>query len=243
MKTTVVIPARLGSTRLPRKMLADLGGRPVLWHTWTQVKKMVRADEILILTDADEIYDAAKSWGASVLMTSAMCSCGTERAFSVLNELQGDFILLVQGDEPFIDPQLPDLIVTEGERVSCDIITPIFPLKKLEEIQNPNIVKVVRQKSGEALYFSRSAIPYIRGTDPEKWVESHTFFGHLGIYGYQRSFLEKYGTILSSSLEKAESLEQLRFLEAGYTIQTILVNHRSIAIDTPQDLQNARELL
>ncbi len=243
MKCSVVIPARLGSTRLPRKVLADLGGKPVLWHTWNQVMAMDKLDEVVVATDDAEILEVAQAWGAKVVMTDPACTCGTERIASILDTLQGDLILNVQADEVFINPKLLDALVEEGSLGKADIVTPVFQIERTEELFNPNLVKAVLNKQGQALYFSRSTVPHVRGEAPESWISQHCFYGHVGVYAYQRKVLKDYAKLPSSVLESMERLEQLRFLESGYRIQTIPTDYHSIAIDTQQDLEQASRLI
>ena len=240
---SVVIPARLASTRLAGKILADLGGKPVLRHVWEHVSQMHLANEIHIATDAEQVRQEAQSWGASVFMTSPECRSGTERIVSILDQLKGKFILNVQGDEPFIDPALLDALIERWQATQCELVTPVFQIHKMDELFNPNIVKVVRGSDGRALYFSRSAIPYVRGIPQEKWLEKNTFWGHLGVYGFSKKILETYPSIAVGKLEQLESLEQLRLVEAGYSFQTIETAYRSVAIDTPEDLEKARQLI
>lgn len=243
MKTSVVIPARLGSTRLPKKVLAKLNGKSIVWHVWNQVSKMKLADEIFVATDAEEVVQEVTSWGGKSLMTSPDCQTGTERVASVLDKLSGDLILCVQGDEPFVDPFMLDAMVEEVAISKPDIITPVFPIKEADELFNPNVVKVVRAPSGKAIYFSRSPIPYVRGHDEEHWLSHHVFWGHIGVYGYQRFVLNNYHNLPESQLAKTESLEQLQFLENDYKIQTIETSKRTIAIDVAADLEAAEKYI
>jgi 3-deoxy-manno-octulosonate cytidylyltransferase (CMP-KDO synthetase) len=242
MNVSVVIPARLASTRLPRKVLADLGGRPVLRHVWERVARMRRATEVLVATDSEEVAEVVAGWGGQFVMTSPACRSGTERIASMLDGLHGDFILNVQGDEPFIEPKLLDSLVERFASAGGDIVTPVYRIHDSAMLANPAVVKVVRAGDGSALYFSRSAIPYLRGVPVEQWAERGAYWGHLGVYGYARAVLARYPTLPESALEAAESLEQLRFLEAGYRIQTVETDYHAVAIDTPADLERARAL-
>jgi 3-deoxy-manno-octulosonate cytidylyltransferase (CMP-KDO synthetase) len=243
MRAVALIPARLGSTRLPGKMLADLGGRPLLWHVWQQVGKTTRFAGRYILTDAGEIRDAAEGWGAAVLMTSPDCQSGTERIVSVLDRIDAEFIVNVQGDEPLVDPGLLDALVERWRRTGDDLLTPVYRLRDAADLRNPDVVKVVRAADGRALYFSRSAVPCVRDLPLEAWPQAHPFWGHVGVYGYRRRVLAGYGSLPPSALEAAERLEQLRFLEAGYTIQTIEAAYRPVAVDTAEDLERVRQLV
>lgn len=243
MIVEVVIPARLASTRLPRKVFADLNGQPLLWHVWQRAECMQRASKVFVATDAEEVRQAVESWGGKALMTSPQCGSGTERIVSALDRLQGDFILNVQGDEPLIEPALLDALVRAREENGWDLVTAVYPLTQLEDLLNPNVVKVVRAVDGRALYFSRSPVPYVRDLPQARWLEKPIYWGHVGVYGYRREVLEAYPSLPASSLEGAERLEQLRFLEAGYSIQAIETGYRPVAVDTAEDLENVRRIL
>jgi len=243
MKHIVVIPARLSSTRLPRKVLADLGGHPLIWHVWQRVKQAKKIDQIFIATDSDEVAEAANGFGAQVLMTSPNCQSGTERLASVMDQLNGDLILNVQGDEPLVDPGMLDAMVERWQAQPCDLITPVYRITELADLLSPNIVKVARAASGQALYFSRSPIPYLRDVPQQQWLEKARFWGHIGVYGYRRDVLAKYYELPVSLLEKMEKLEQLRFLEAGMTILTMETEYRSVCVDTQEDLERVRGLI
>lgn len=241
MKTSVIIPARYASTRFPGKLLALLNGKAVLWHTLQAVRGMKLADEICVLTDDNRILESVSSWGASAIMTPPHCRSGMERAASVIKQLKGDIILNVQGDEPLVDPKALDAILEAAKNTQAPILTPIYPLENQEHLFDPNLVKVVINQKGQALYFSRSTIPFLRDVAKEDWFNNHTFYGHIGIYACKRSVLENYPNIPPSPLETAENLEQLRFMDYGYSIQTFITKP-SIGIDTPADLERAQLL-
>ncbi len=241
---TVVIPARLASTRLPRKVLLDLGGKPVIQHVWEKVSQMKRARAVVIATDSDEVVAAAKAFGADVRLTSPQCRNGTERLVELMQGgLEGDFFLNVQGDEPFIAPVLLDSLVLRREQTACDLVTAVYAIKEAKQLQDPNLVKVARAQDGHAIYFSRSPIPYLRGEPIESWCQKRPYWGHLGVYGYSRKALEIYPTLEIGGVESAESLEQLRFLEKNMSFQTVETDYHAVAIDTPEDLEHARALL
>jgi len=239
----VLIPARLASTRLPRKVLADIHGQPLIWHVWSRVRQARRISEVYVATDSAEVKAVVEGWGGRVLMTSPDCRSGTERIASCVREVEGELILNVQGDEPLVDPAMLDALVERWQAAPADLITPVFRIHSTDELVNPNIVKVVRAQSGEALYFSRSPIPFVRDVLQEQWLERHPFWGHIGVYGYRRAVLENYSSLPVSPLETAESLEQLRFLEAGYRFQTVETDYRPVAVDVPADLERVRALL
>jgi 3-deoxy-manno-octulosonate cytidylyltransferase (CMP-KDO synthetase) len=176
-------------------------------------------------------------------MTSPDCQSGTERIASVIDQLDGELILNVQGDEPLMDPGMLDTLVARWQSVPCDLIAPVFPIKTIEEIQSSNVVKVARASDGRALYFSRSPIPFLRDLPFDSWVQHGTFWGHIGVYGYNRTVLANYYELPLSTLEKMEKLEQLRFLEAGYSIQTVETDYRPNSVDIADDLERVRKLL
>lgn len=243
MRFLVVIPARLGSTRLPRKVLADIHGHPLIWHVWQRVRQAQHIAEVHVATDSPEVQAVVEAFGGQVLMTSPDCRSGTERLATCLDRVDAEYIINVQGDEPLVDPAMLDALVARWEEAPADLITPVFRIRALEEVFNPNIVKVARASSGEALYFSRSPIPFVRDLPQEEWLSRHTFWGHVGVYGYRRDVLEAYPSLPVSPLEAAESLEQLRFLDAGYRFQTVETDYRPIAVDVPADLDRVRQIL
>jgi 3-deoxy-manno-octulosonate cytidylyltransferase (CMP-KDO synthetase) len=240
IKATVAIPARIESTRLPRKMLLDLEGKSVLQHTWERVIQMKNAASVIVVTDDIDISTAAHGWGAQVLMSSPDCENGTARIASVIDELQGELILNVQGDEPFVDPKMLDGLVDRWNAFSSDLVTSVYPICTLEELTSFSVVKVARAHTGQVLYFSRSAIPHVRDVPMDQWLAKGKFWGHIGVYGFKREVLSTYPQLPPSPLEKLESLEQLRFLEAGYTFQTFEATQKPLAIDFLEDLEQAR---
>jgi 3-deoxy-manno-octulosonate cytidylyltransferase (CMP-KDO synthetase) len=243
VQVVAVIPARLASTRIPRKVLVDINGKPLLWYVWHQVRKAKGIRKIFIATDSDEVTTVVRDWGGNVLTTSSSCRSGTERIASAISQIGGDFILNIQGDEPLIDPELLESTVRAWKRVGGDVITPVYRLKETAQLLDPNIVKVVRSSKGRALYFSRSPIPHLRGEPVESWLEHQAYWGHVGVYGYRRDVLEGYFSLPPSDLESAERLEQLRFLEAGCEVMTFETKHHSIAINTPEDLDRVRAII
>ena len=243
MSIVVAIPARLASTRLPRKVLLDLGGKPVVRHVWEQVKRMKTADRVVVLADSLEVQAAATKFGAEVVMTDPACASGTERLASVLGQLPGDFYLNVQGDEPFVEPALLDALVARWRATKCELVTAVARVKHAEQLMNPNCVKVVRAGDGRAVYFSRSPVPHLRGVPVEFWTERETFWSHIGVYGYDRATLAGYAALPVTAIERIESLEQLRFVEHGLRIQTVETEYHPVAIDTAEDLERARHLL
>lgn len=239
----IVIPARLGSTRLPNKVLADISGHPLIWHVWQRVSRVKSAVQIIIATDAEQVSQVATAFGAKVMMTSSDCQSGTDRIASLLPQLACDFILNVQGDEPLIDPLMLDSLIARWQEQPCDLLTPVFRIRDGVDLHNPNIVKVARTQDGRALYFSRSPIPFVRDLPPDRWLEANLFWGHIGVYGYRPEILAAYPSLPISPLERVEKLEQLRFLEAGYVFHTVETSYRPIAVDVVEDLEKVRKLL
>lgn len=240
---TLCIPARIASTRLPRKVLLDLGGKPVVQHVWERAKQVRQADRVLLLTDSDEVAAVARGFGAEVILTSPDCPSGTARIASVIERIPGDFFLNVQGDEPFIQPALLDGLITHWQETRCPLVTAVARITSTERLLAPSVVKVVRAESGAALYFSRSPLPHLRGVDPAEWVDRRDYWVHIGVYGYDRATLVGYAQLAPTELEATESLEQLRFLAHGFTFQTVITDYHPVAIDTAEDLAVARRLL
>lgn len=238
-KTAIIIPARWASSRLPGKPLLELAGKPLVQHVWERCRKVREAEEVIIATDDMRIAEAAFAFGADVALTSAKHPSGTDRIAEVAKKLAGiDIIVNVQGDEPFIEPALiRRLIEVLQKEKSLSMSTAACPLAP-GELENPNCVKVVTGLSGDAIYFSRSAIPCDRDgdTDPAR-------FRHLGIYGYRRKFLLDFVKWKQTPLEKSEKLEQLRALEHGAKIRVIKTKAAGPGVDTAEDAKNAAKLL
>lgn len=238
-----VIPARYASTRFPGKPLADIGGMSMIERVWRRASAARCISTLIIATDDERILEHCSGFGARVMMTSAVHPTGTDRCAEVLQNTQGDFSALIniQGDEPFIDPAsidaLGDCILQEG----ADIATLVTPLRYTEELRSANTVKVVCDRKGKALYFSRQAIPHVRGLVIDEWLSVQKYYRHIGLYAYRSTVLPLLGAMGQSELEKAESLEQLRWLENGLTVYTRSVDSHSISVDTPDDLDRARE--
>ena len=243
MSVTLCIPARLASTRLPRKVVLDLGGKPVVQHVWERARRVRQADRVVLLTDAEEVAAVARGFGAEVLMTDPACPSGTARMASIIDRLPGDFFLNVQGDEPFIQPELLDGLITRWKETRCPLVTAVSRIATAERLHAASVVKVVRAENGEAIYFSRSPIPHLRGVDPAEWVARRDYWVHIGVYGYDRATLAGYAQLSPTELEATESLEQLRFLAHGKTFQTVVTDYHPVAIDTPEDLAVARGMV
>lgn len=243
MKTIIVIPARLASSRLPNKVLAEIGGQPMLWHVYQRCLKVTKAKAIHIATDSAEVARLVRGWGGQVWLTDPACESGTARIVSILDKLEGDIIVNVQGDQPFLDPKVIDQLIAVFERTIPlpDIATPACLLTN-DRIFDSNVVKVVMRYDGYALYFSRNPIPYVRDVEATQWLNMTSFWGHIGIYGYRRQVLEEYDSLPDSPLEQAEKLEQLRFLQAGKSIFIVETSQFPLSVDTPTDLEKARAI-
>lgn len=246
MKFIGVIPARYASTRFPGKPLAILGGKTVIQRVYEQVSSVLK--EAYVATDDDKIFNTVKQFGGKVVMTSPNHKSGTDRIEEAVQKIGGHFdvVINVQGDEPFIHrSQLEEII-----RCFDDPQTQIATLGKsfvkeqgFEAMENPNSPKIVVDNCGYAMYFSRSVIPFVRGKEKDSWLDSYPYLKHLGIYAYRTNVLHEITQLPQSSLELAESLEQLRWLQNGYRIKVGLTNVETIGIDTPEDLQRAEEFL
>ena len=244
MKFVGIIPARYASTRFPGKPLALLGGKTVIQRVYEQVKECF--DDLYVATDDQRIADCVKGFGGNVVMTSENCKNGTERCLEAYRNLgmDCDVVVNIQGDEPFIQRTQVEALMACFDSEETDIATLVKPFEKedgLERLECPNSPKVVMNMDGFAIYFSRSVIPYLRGVDKSEWLDKHTFYKHLGIYAYRVKALGEITTLAPSPMETAESLEQLRWLENGYKIKVGVTNIETIGIDTPEDLERAKE--
>ena len=244
MRILGIIPSRYASTRFHAKPLVDIGGKSMVQRVYEQAKKSALLNEVVVATDHKEIFEHVKGFGGEVCMTGVNHASGTDRCFEALM-LQGekfDYVINIQGDEPFIQPAQIDLLASKLDG-KTEIATLTKRIEKMEDLLNPNLVKVVFNLYQEALYFSRSPIPYIRNAHQNIWLDEFKFYKHIGMYGYRTDILEKITTLPVSHLEKAESLEQLRWLENGYSIAIAETSTETFGIDTPDDLQKAIESL
>ncbi|NBW36882.1 MAG: 3-deoxy-manno-octulosonate cytidylyltransferase [Cytophagia bacterium] len=240
MKILGVIPARFASTRFPGKPLVDVAGKTMVQRVYEQVKKATLVSDVVVATDDVRIMDHVQSFGGKAVMTSATHPSGTDRCFEAYQLMNDEFnyVINIQGDEPFIRPEQIDLLAAllNGETY---IATLVKELKDQESLFNPNVVKAVVSLSGKALYFSRSPIPHARNSKEDVWLSQHKYFKHIGMYAYRTDVLEALTKLPVSPLEKIESLEQLRWLDNGYEILTTETKSETIGIDTPEDLQKA----
>ena len=243
MKFIAIIPARYASTRFPGKPLAMLGGKTVIQRVYEQTTAIL--DEAYVATDDERIYQAVESFGGKAIMTRADHKSGTDRLEEAATKIgtNADVIINIQGDEPFIQTSQIETLMHLFDDPTTQIGTLGKPFESIEAINNPNSPKIVCDRRGFALYFSRSVIPYVRGAEPTTWLEHFPYLKHLGIYAYRREVLHEVTQLPQSSLEKAESLEQLRWLENGYRIRVGLTNVETVGIDTPEDLQRAEDFL
>ena len=243
MTFMAIIPARYASTRFPGKPLAVLGGKTVIQRVYEQVSSIL--DEVYVATDDKRIYDCVTGFGGRAVMTREDHKSGTDRIEEAVEKIQSsaDVIINVQGDEPFIQPSQIKNLMELFDTPDTQIGTLGKPFESIEAIENPNSPKIVTDNRGFALYFSRSVIPYIRGKERSEWFGEYPFLKHLGIYAYRREVLKEVTLLPQSSLEKAESLEQLRWLQNGYRIRVGLTDVETVGIDTPEDLKRAEEFL
>ncbi len=243
MTAVVAIPTRLQSTRFPRKVLADIFGQPMLWHVYQAVAKARSISEVWVLSDSQEVLDAADGRGAKTMITSEDCPSGTDRIASVMDSLNAEIIVNVQADEPLIDPGVIDRLVAELEKSDADVATPVYPVHTIEEINNSNLVKVVRAHDGSALYFSRSPVPHVRDADQADWPAQAQFWGHAGVYAYRNRVLREFPTLPEGRLERVEKLEQLRLLESGRKFLAVEIDYRPQAVDVPEDLEAVKKTM
>ncbi|WP_424244702.1 3-deoxy-manno-octulosonate cytidylyltransferase (CMP-KDO synthetase) [Elusimicrobium posterum] len=240
MKDTIIaIPARYGSTRLKAKVLKEIAGKSIIEHVW---RAALKADcgEVIIATESPVIVEHCASFGAKAVLTSEDCQSGTDRIYEAVKDRSESFIINLQGDEPFVDPEtikgVAKLLTQDAE---TDIATACYPTLDEEKINNPNAVKAVLSKGNRALYFSRCPVPYKRDLTPE--VASVPYHIHCGIYGYKKAALKRFVQLPQSNLEQLEKLEQLRALEDGMVIKSIIIPSTGPAIDTAEDLAAAEE--
>jgi 3-deoxy-manno-octulosonate cytidylyltransferase (CMP-KDO synthetase) len=243
-----IIPARYASTRFPGKPLALIGGKPMIQRVYDQAKKAL--ETVIVATDDDRIFDCVRSFGGEVVMTRSDHKCGTDRCLEAVERLATSnerlVVINIQGDEPFIQPEQIEAIKSCFEDSATQIATLVKPFTEadsLADLENPNTPKVAIAPDGSALLFSRSVIPYLRGIDKADWLKQGKHFRHIGMYAYRVEVLKEITQLPQTPLEKAESLEQLRWLENGYKIKVSVCKTASIGIDTPEDLKKAEAFL
>jgi 3-deoxy-manno-octulosonate cytidylyltransferase (CMP-KDO synthetase) len=251
MRHLVAVPARLESSRLPGKVMADIGGQSMLQRVLARCALALAPEAVVLCTDSPALVEAAEGWGHRAILTAPECRSGSERIASVVEGLAALIgapldqlvVINVQGDQPFIDPAVIDAMAAAFEARSPvpEVLTPVYRMGA-EKVHNPNVVKTLVAADGRALYFSRSAIPHVRDVDPDAWHAHAPYWGHVGIYGYRADVLGRWATLPTSPLEEIEKLEQLRLLEAGIGIGTFPVEGESLSVDTPEQLEEARRM-
>lgn len=237
MRILGIIPARYASTRFPGKPLIQIHGKSMIQRVYEQSVKASGLSEVIVATDDDRIADEVKRFGGNFVMTSAQHQSGTDRCAEVAAVFpEFDAVLNIQGDEPYIDPKQIELLISCFEDKEVHLATLIKEIHTEEELFNVNIPKVLLDHKQQAVYFSRQTIPFLRGVEKDNWLHKHQFYKHIGIYAYTYVALQAITKLQPSTLELAESLEQLRWIENGYRIQTRVTDMETIAIDSPEDL-------
>jgi 3-deoxy-manno-octulosonate cytidylyltransferase (CMP-KDO synthetase) len=232
-----IIPARYASTRFPAKALVDIGGKSMIQRVYEQSAKATQLDQVIVATDDERILNHVLDFGGKAVMTSENHHSGTDRCYEALIKTEGlyEYVINIQGDEPFISPEPIDRLaeVLTGD---TELATLVKIIDNDEILFNPNVPKAVLNKRNEVMYFSRQTIPYLRNKETQEWLSSHVFYKHIGIYAYRTDVLAQITKLPVSSLEKAEALEQLRWLENGYAIKAVITSDDSHGVDTPDDL-------
>lgn len=246
MKFAAIIPARYASTRFPGKPLADMNGKCMIQRVYEQVKKCI--PDVYVATDDNRIADAVTQFGGNAIMTSDKHRSGTDRCYEALTKINGTFdaVINIQGDEPFIKPEQIKAIMACFDTPETEIATLVRPFTEddgFDALFNSNSPKVILNKKGEAIYFSRSIIPYIRNFKHTEWLKHHVFYKHIGMYAYRSDILKEITALPQTPLEIAESLEQLRWIENGYKIKVGITTQETIGIDTPEDMEKALKFL
>lgn len=250
MKFIGIIPARYASSRFPGKALFVIEGKTMIQRVYEQALKTATLSELLVATDDKSIENHVRKFNGNVVMTSSGHTCGTDRcceAFSLINSdgkySDDDVVINIQGDEPCINPLQIDLVASCFKNNEVKIATLVRKLDAVEDLISPGVMKVVIDKNKRAMYFSRSPIPYFRGLEQQQWIKKHTYYQHIGIYAYRVSALGEINNLKQSPLEKAEVLEQLRWMENGYHIHVELTNHASHSVDFPADVAKIIKLI
>jgi len=245
-KIVGIIPSRYASTRFPAKPLAKIGGMSMIQRVYEQCKKATSLNRVVVATDHEAIANEVQSFGGEYVMTDVNHHSGTDRCYEAYTLLKEpfDYVINIQGDEPFIQPEQIDLLANLLNGKQVEIGTLVNPVESIEDFHNPNVVTVTKNIHDEAMYFSRSPIPFFRNSaDLAAWLVQHPYYRHVGIYAYRTDILAELDQLAPSALEKAESLEQLRWLENGYRIKVGLSSYKSMGVDTPEDLEKAEEFL
>lgn len=239
-----IIPARYASTRFPGKPLIDILGKSMIQRVYEQAEKSCLLTEVVVATDDERIYKHVESFGGNVVYTKEEHPSGTDRCFEAFQNVEGDFdyVINIQGDEPFIDPTQIDLLCEVCDGMT-ELATLMIPVDSHEVLFDRGEVKITLNSNMEALYFSRMVIPFIKGQPETEWHKHHTYYRHVGMYAYRRDVLEQVTKLEPSSLEKAESLEQLRWLENGFKVKCAITQFDSHCVDTPEDIAKVIRLM
>lgn len=250
MKFIGIIPARYASSRFPGKALFVIEGKTMIQRVYEQAKKSIILDDLFVATDDVSIENHVKNFGGKAIMTSPDHLCGTDRcheAFHIINKdgkyNDEDVVINIQGDEPLINPEQIEKVGSCFRNKDVGIATLVRKMDNTDDLQSPSVMKVVCDKNKRAMYFSRSPIPYFRGLDQSQWLKKHNYYQHIGIYAYKASVLNEIQVLPPSSLEQAESLEQLRWLENGYSIHVEITEHSSHSVDVPNDIIKIIQIL
>jgi 3-deoxy-manno-octulosonate cytidylyltransferase (CMP-KDO synthetase) len=247
MRFLGIIPARYASTRFPGKPLVDIAGKMMIQRVYERAAQVL--EEVWVATDDTRIEEAVKGFGGKVVMTSEACPSGTDRCreaaerITATTERSFDVVVNIQGDEPFLHPEMLEKLTSCFDDEKADIATLANPAIYKEDLFNPSEAKVVFDKNRDALYFSRSPVPYVMEVDEADWLKHHTFYKHVGVYAYKMDVLRKITELPVSSLEATERLEQNRWLENGFRIRVEITDHESVPVDTPEDLKRIQRLL
>ncbi len=247
MKFLGVIPARYASTRFPGKPLVEIAGKPMIQRVYERAAEAL--EEVWVATDDARIREAVEAFGGRVVMTSEDCPSGTDRCREAAEKITAttnrsfDVVINIQGDEPFLHPEMLEKLKRCFDDGTADIATLVNPVVHLEEIFNPSEAKVVFDRGRDALYFSRSPVPYVMEAEEKDWLARHTFYKHVGVYAYRMEALRKIAELEVSPLEAAERLEQNRWLENGYRIRVEITEHESVPVDTPEDLERVQRMI
>jgi 3-deoxy-manno-octulosonate cytidylyltransferase (CMP-KDO synthetase) len=237
-----IIPARYASTRFPAKALADIGGKSMIRRVYEQAMQAGKLSKVIVATDDQRIMDHVLDFGGQAVMTSENHQSGTDRCYEALTKTEGqyDYVINIQGDEPFISPEPIDALANELNGIT-ELATLVKIIDQEDLLFNVNVPKAVLNVRKEIMYFSRQTIPYIRNRETAEWLTNHTFYKHIGIYAYRSDVLEALTRLPVSALEQAEALEQLRWLENGYAIKAVITNDDSHGVDTPEDLHKVSQ--
>ncbi len=243
MTSVCVIPARFASSRLPGKPLALIADKPMIQWVYEQAIKADLIDRVIVATDHKKIKEVVELFGGEVVLTDPNLASGTDRVAKAVLDINTDVVLNLQGDEPFVEPQLLNKLVLIFSDPDIYMATPIRKIKSFEDLNDPNSVKVVKDMNNYALIFTRNTLPFLRDYNRGEWIDKFSYYKHIGIYAYRKSFLNKLTALPVSPLEKAEKLEQLRVLENGYKIYTIETEYESVSVDTQEDLEKVNQLI